>query len=142
MPRDILRRCDTAALLAAVKVSSLDERLLTMERQGLLSGVQYLAGLNERVSQAFVAERPDLAAVLDLITSNGFNEQVARVLTENFVYLQLLAAKDPATRRELVRRYYRFLYDLPALPLDSIRAGLSVISSPELVAAEPAVTAS
>ncbi len=130
VPRDILRRCDTVVLLAAEKGGSLDERLLTMERQGLLSGVQYLVGLNERVSKAFTSDRTDLAAILDLITSNGFNEQVARVLTENFVYVQLLAAKDPAIRRELVRRYYRFLYDLPALPLDSIRAGLSIISSP------------
>jgi hypothetical protein len=132
VPRDILRRCDAAALLAGEDPKLLGDRLLMTERENLLSGVRYLAGLNERVALAFTESKPDLGAALELIASEETNEPVARVLAENFVYIYLLETSKPDERRRLIERCYSFLYSLPMLSTDSIRSALSVfVSAPQ-----------
>ncbi len=126
VPRDILRRCDTAIRIAAEKPESLADRLLQAERENLLAGLQYLAGLSDRVAKVFTEARPSLGAILDLIADEGTSEQLARILSENFVYVHLLETPEPAARGGLVERYYGFLYSIPTLTTDSIRSALSV----------------
>jgi KAP family P-loop domain len=128
VPRDLLRRCDNAMLLASEKPASLSDSLLMSERESLLAGLRYLAGLSDRIAQVFTDPKPPLDVVLDLIASDETKEPLARILSENFVYVHILSTPDPKERHELITRYYGFLYSLPTLTTESIRSALAMVT--------------
>jgi hypothetical protein len=130
VPRDLLRRCDTAVLLQAEKPASLSDSLLFVERENLLTGLRYLAGLSDRIVKVFTEPVPPLDSILELIANDATNEQFARILAENFVYVHILATRKSEERHELIARYYAFLYSLPTLTTDSIQAALATVNHP------------
>lgn len=124
VPRDILRRSDAAVVLAAERSDLLADRLLQAERNNLLSGVQYLAGLSESVAQMFTAAHCDMKAMVESLAAMRLDDKIVRVVSENLVYCHLLSTRDVNTRRALAEGYYEFLYSMPVLPLESIFSGL------------------